>query len=118
YPVRLAELYQRALRSQSRYYTRSLAEAVATSKLPRERKLALLEEGARDPDYEIRHAVLEVLAGFDDVAFRKHLIATLKWLPRECEAPSVWLWPEVEVGWLVLRTADRDCWDALSDMAS
>jgi hypothetical protein len=117
YPVRLAELYQRALWSQPAYDTGNLATAVAACKLPRERKLAILEEGAKHALYGHRHSALEALAGLDDAVFRKHLLATLRWLPRECEAQSEWLWPEADVVRVVRRTADRGCWDALSDMA-
>lgn len=113
YPARLGEFYRTLLDKQPERGSRLLADAVAASNLPREKKLAVLGEAATHDQLTHRATALDALAGLNQEAFRKHLAATLKWLPPKVEqidyCPETWLID------LVVRSNDPACWEALTD---
>lgn len=114
YPARLAEVYRTVLRKRPILDTTALAHAIATSKLPRQQKVALLEEGAAHSQPTHRLAALNALADADLPAFRKNLIRTLEGPPKDIEAASYSMRPEENLGWLVQRSDDPKCWDAFA----
>ena len=87
--------------------------AVVASKLPRDRKLALLGEGAGHDDLDHCRLALSGLADLDLPLFRKHLIATLGRMPAMPAREKGWIldWEDVS---LVERSEDPACWDALA----
>jgi hypothetical protein len=105
YPTRLAEAYQQVLHERTPVESGVLTRAIVLSKLPRERKLSLLEEGAKHKEFAHRTAALDALADLDTPTFHKHLIATIKSHPEE------------DLDGLVRRTDDPACWDALTAVA-
>jgi hypothetical protein len=118
YPNRLAEVYETVLRKRTKLESDDLAAAIGASKLPREKKIALLGEGASHRQFIHRYAALSALADLDDALFRKHLLTTLKWVSLDRECDSIWpedICPEVKLVDLVHRTDDGVCWEALAD---
>lgn len=113
----MAELYETVLRKQPEADSDALVRVLAAGKLPRERKLAILEEGASNARLSHRLAALAALAELDPPTFRKHLIATLRWLPKDVEGETYWACPEGELAWLVQVSDDPGCWDALAAAA-
>lgn len=114
YPDRLAEVYRSRLRDRPWLPPDALARAVGESKLPRNRKVALLEDGASHASLSHRLAALRTLADLDQPTFRRHLIKTLAWLPRDIEGHDYATCPEQELAALTLRTDDPKCWRALT----
>jgi hypothetical protein len=117
YPARLGEFYRTVLRKHPDKGSRVLAKEIAASELPRAKKLSLLEEGAEHKALAHRYAAIEALADLDSPTFRKHLIATLKWLPSDPAGDAFWGYPEANIVNIVRRTDDPDCWDALATTA-
>jgi hypothetical protein len=123
YPRRLAEVYRRFHKqpapedSDLELEGRTLAQEVIASKLPRAEKLALLEEAAGHDRPVYRFAALSELASFDSAAFRRHLLATLRWLPRDIRGKEYALCYEAGFHHLVDKTNDPACWDALAAAA-
>ena len=116
YPTRLGEFYRTVLREPAGKRSDALAGHVAASRLPRETKLELLEEGAAHELLVHRVPALRALAELNPEPFRKHLIASLKRVAPDAEDHYPWT-PEVHLAGLVLRTNDPGCWEALADTA-
>jgi hypothetical protein len=123
YPRRLAEVYRRFHKrpapedSTLELEGRTLAQEVIASKLPRAEKLALLEEAAEHDRPVYRFAALAELAAFDPPAFRRHLLATLRWLPRDIRGKDYLMCYEASFYSLVVKTNDPTYWDALAGYA-
>ena len=105
YPARLAEAYRTVLTKRPAVESEVLARAIVLSKLPREKKLSLLEEGLAHKELAHRAAALDALADLDAPAFHKRLIAMLK-----ADADG-------NLAGFVCRTDDPACWDALTASA-
>lgn len=110
YPARLPEIYRAVLQKPPVHVLdepRDCVEEVVASKLPREQKIALLEEGVAHKVSEHRLWALEGLASLDADLFRKRLAEDLKKYPGDAlEATS-----------LIQRTDDPGCWDAFAAAA-
>src|SRR5262249_51377200 len=114
YPERLGPLYQTVLLKMPEGESELLAKAVAISKLPREQKIALLEQGISHKDFAHRYAALDALADVDVAVFRKHLVRALEQLPNEIKDSDFEWSVEADVGRLVYKAGDRKCWDTLA----
>ncbi|MBX9626033.1 MAG: hypothetical protein K2X82_19710 [Gemmataceae bacterium] len=116
YPARLPAVYRAVLAKPPTFLIGDLIEEVLASKLTREQKVALFEEGAGHDDIGHRVFALRGLAEVDPPRFRKLLAATLHWL-RDGQAVCLWFNDPYEVFPLVERSGDPACWDALADLA-
>lgn len=114
YPERLPAIYRAMLKQPVEgVWLNDYVNEIVLSKLPREQKVALLEEGAVHDDLDHRILALEGLAKLDQASLRKHLSTTLKMIQkRKPEAL-----PEDRLLRLVESADDRACWDALLSVA-
>lgn len=117
YPHRLPEVYRAALRWPASSYLEDYTAEVAASPLPRERKLALFEEGLAHDEPGHRLYALKGLAALDPPQFRVRLGETLRWLADGVEACPPWFEDSHPVVGLVIRSGDPACWDGLADLA-
>ncbi|MDB5310881.1 MAG: hypothetical protein JWO38_5083 [Gemmataceae bacterium] len=117
YPARLPAIYRAVLKQPVSYSNRDYIQEIQASKLTREQKIALFEEGAGHTDLDHRLLALEGLAGVDPESFRKHLLLTLKQVRAKSETGERW-WPNpFRLVPLVERAGDPGCWDALAAVA-
>ena len=120
YPARLAAVYRAILGRpsdpQASGWAKDFVPEVVASKLTREQKVALLEEGAGHDDIGHRVYALLGLAEVDPPGFRKNLLQTLRWL-RDWQAVCLWFDNPHDLFALVERSGDPACWDALADLA-
>lgn len=114
YPDRLPAIYRAMLGRPASYWLRDYVPVIVASKLPRDRKIALLVEGATHDDLVHRLYALDGMAQIDTAMFRKHLLQTLK----ESEAklvtekyPSGFLYQLIR---LIEQANDPACWDTLA----
>jgi hypothetical protein len=107
YPGRLPELYRTILQKRPLLVSCEYAAEIAASTLPREQKIALLEEGVAHRQPEHRRWALDGLATVDRPLFRKLLVKTLTLYPEDV----------LDVEPLVEKAADEGCWDALAAAA-
>ena len=115
YPARLPAVYRTMLKkSVEGGLLNDYVFEVVASKLSREQKIALLEEGIANDDYDHWVPALEGFARLDPALLRGHLRAALKrvWL-------RAWLgYPDPRDGARLVRLTevadDRACWDALA----
>jgi hypothetical protein len=87
YPNRLPEIYRTLLDRRPRVYGWSLAEAIARSKLPREKKIELLVYASTHKKPEHRTAALWHLRQLDKKKSAEQLIETLERLPASATEP-------------------------------
>jgi hypothetical protein len=111
YPARLPEVYRAMLGKPAPNELGDFVEEVLVSKLPAEKKVALLEEGATHADVGHRGYALQGLARQDRALFKKHLLSTLKDKVSQVEGDKVWVAPSLVP--LVEQANDRQHWDAL-----
>ncbi len=115
YPDRLATIYRARLkRPVEECWNDDYVPELIASKLAREQKIALLEEGAASDDHFHQLFALEGLARLDPVAFRKPLLAALKRI-----RPRAWVWQpktisEFSLARLTEAAGDPACWEALA----
>jgi hypothetical protein len=119
YPNRLPAVYRAVLAHPPSHLLGDFADEVAASRLPRERKAALLAEGAASDDFEHRWYALSALAEVDGPTFRKHLLATLERMraARPGEGTGATVAPYQFVP-LVGLAAGREHWDALAGVTA
>jgi hypothetical protein len=117
YPARLGEVYRTVLRKRPKLESEALARVLAASQIPRERKVALLEEGAGHATFAHRLAALKGLSDVDSAALRKPLIRVLDTLHNDIDSHHYWAAPEEDLVYLVQRADDPACWDALARTA-
>jgi hypothetical protein len=118
YPDRLPNVYRTMLgKSPGGYLLNDYVKELVESKLSRDQKIALLEEGAASKDWAHWVPALEGLAKLDQDRLRRHLQTALRriWL-------GLWLGQEVpeDAHRLVLLTeaaGDRGSWDSLATAA-
>jgi hypothetical protein len=127
YPARLPEVYRVWLkRAPEECPTDGYAPEVLASTLPRDQKLALLEEGARGEGRLRRIAALEALAQAEPRVLAKHLWLELTRIQTE-HALANWAWgewgrrfrwpepgTEIRLARLTEVADDPLCWDALA----
>ncbi|HXD87155.1 MAG TPA: hypothetical protein VN641_11715 [Urbifossiella sp.] len=116
YPDRLVPLYQTALYklpsfSSGAFVRGGFEEIILDSHLSRDRKTALLSEGAIHPLFEHRIPALEALAYIDKPTFCRLLIKTLKSYPLVGDLDR-----ERSMVRLVGMTRNKDVWEALSSL--
>lgn len=110
YPAKLPELYRTILRAKPEIESEGYVDGIIASKLTREQKIALLEEGVT---HEGRHReyALNGLAELDPPRFRKHVLATLRQIHIRVENGNR------DHNWGILELAERandlECWNVL-----
>lgn len=111
-PERLAVIYRDSLRISSFVQVRDHVDAVVASRLKREEKIALLEEGAANPRMEHAFLAIQGLEQLDLKIARKQLLAVIRRIGT-AEEHEADVFAESIPG--VFRThADVECWDALA----
>ncbi|HEY1188684.1 MAG TPA: hypothetical protein VGE74_13605 [Gemmata sp.] len=118
YPNRLKDVYQNLLRKFPHVSSEEVVKAITKSKLSREQKVALLEEGAKHKAYRHCWAALEALAVLDPGVFRKYILTGLENLPAEIKlGPNDEETRGVPID-LISKTDDAECWAALNGAVS
>ena len=117
YPHRLKDVYQEALLKQPLVNSESVTKAVLASKLPAKEKIAILEQGATNKNYNHRVLLLEAIAKVDTTVFRKYLLQMLASAPPELKLSRNERKSELLIVSLIRKTDDRKCWDALTDLS-
>jgi hypothetical protein len=110
YPNRLPELYRAILKKPWSQFGDYIDEIVA-SRLTREQKLSLFEEGLKYPDH--RWNALGGLSVLDQPLFRKELLKGLKEIPDSIRKNGQDALSAVGFVSHVKKSEDRQCWDAL-----
>jgi hypothetical protein len=116
YPKYIPELYRAVLKKPWSSYGDYIDEILA-SKLTREQKIALFEEGAKHEDTNHRFAAIEGLAGVDKPLFNKHLLKELKEVSVKPKKSKVGVPGTEQLARLVKRSDDPECWNALTAAA-
>lgn len=116
YPQRLPEIYRTMLKRPKDRIV-DVVDEIVGSKLPRDEKLALFEEGAKHENFEHRAAALRGLDELKSPLFRKYLLATMKQIATDARTVQDWSWTHDSTVCLVVRTDDRECWDLLLRIA-
>ena len=117
YPSKLPAIYRDVLKKRESRSWCDFVDAIVISKLSREQKIAILEDGAVHDEFGHRIYALEGLAGIDRMTCRKHLLVMLKKVEASAAEGKHWLDIEPQVsdlGSLVERLNDADCWTALA----
>ncbi len=115
YPARLPAIYRTMLKqSVEGGLLNDYVNEVIASKLPREQKIALLEEGAASADYDHWVPALEGLARLDRALLRKHLTDRLNrvWLRAWLGHPDPG--DSDRLVRLIEAADDPACWGALA----
>lgn len=111
HPSKIPELYRAVVRKPQSSYGDYIEEILA-SKLTREQKIALFEEGVRHADFGHRIAVMDGLASLDQKLLRKHLLAALSEIVDKKGAGEIS--ESVDgLAHLVEQFGDGECWEAL-----
>jgi hypothetical protein len=116
YPDHLPRLYRTILDERPRIGSWGVAEAVAKSSLPVERKRDLFLHAAKNTNLEHRRAGLFHLQEVDAEQFITILLATLEALPKTPKEPYCGC-REAAYAVLVLRTDDPRAWKMLFKVA-
>jgi hypothetical protein len=116
YPKRLPKLYRTVLDERPKIQIWPVAEAVATSSLPRDTKRELFLHAARHKDLERRREGLWHLQELDPERFLTILLETLDALPKTPTEPY-WRCPEAAYAGLVQKTDDPRAWALLEKVA-
>lgn len=111
-PEQMPALYRERLRDEPYAALRDHVDAVVASRLKREEKIALLEEGAANPQMDHAFLAIEGLTQLDPKIARKNLLAVICRIGT-AEEHEADVFAESIPG--VFRThADVECWDALA----
>jgi len=116
YPQHLPKLYRTILDERPKMQSWPVAEALARSSLPAEKKLELFRHAANHKDLEHRRVGLRELQKLDPQQFLTILLATLEALPKTPTEPY-WKCPEAGFAHLVLATDDPRAWKMLEKVA-
>ncbi|OWK46806.1 hypothetical protein [Fimbriiglobus ruber] len=109
YPERLPELYRSVLQTYPETDSKYYVEEILASKLSREKKLTLLEEGISHASFAHRLNALNALARLDMASCRKRVIPLLKPLLAGTETND-------EIFPLIEWANDRNYWDAFTSL--
>jgi hypothetical protein len=116
YPQHLPRLYKTVLDERPKVHSWPLAEAVARSSLPDDKKRELFLYASGHQSLERRRFGLTHLRKLDPDQFMKILLATLDGLPKTPTEPY-WRCPEAAFVHLVMETADARAWKTLEKVA-
>jgi hypothetical protein len=116
YPQHLPKLYKTILNDRPTMQSWPLAEAVAKSSLPDDKKRELFLDASRHKNLEHRRQGLSYLQKLDPQQFMTILLATLESLPKT-PTESYWSCPEAAYVHLVLATEDARAWMMLEKVA-
>lgn len=116
YPARLSAVYRAGLR-QHPHMADVLTQAVPVSRLTREERLTLLEEGADRDEFDHRAAALRGLETCDPPRLRHHSRRTLVWLRDRVRLCGMDVPEPDELVPLVERAGDSACWELLAEVA-
>jgi hypothetical protein len=114
YPHHLPQLYHQLLKgSPKEYHNWALADAVATSSLPRKQKVDLLRAGACHQELLYRQSALEHLEALDPATFRRVLGLTFHEVPRDATGNHTS--PYVSFVRMLRRADDAIAWKAFEE---
>jgi hypothetical protein len=116
YPKHLPKLYETVLDERPKMQSWPLAEAIAKSSLPKNKKRELFLHAARNKNLEHRRYGLSELQKLDPQQFMTILLDTLDNLPKTPTGPY-WKCPEVTFAHLVKETDDPRPWKLLAKVA-
>ena len=116
YPKYLPKLYKANLNERPKMQSWPLAEAVARSALPKEKKRELFLQASRHKTLEHRRVGLSQLQKLDPQRFITILLKTLDGLPKSTTGPY-WSCPEADFAEIVLETDDPRAWAMLEKVA-
>ncbi len=117
YPFRLAEVYRKHLRDGDDNATFYFAGEILASSLPRELKIALLQEGSALNTFHERYYALVALGELDPPAIRKPVLEILKVFATKPDVEAEDSPSETRLLALVKLANDPDCWNALATVA-
>jgi hypothetical protein len=109
---RLPEVYRTLMNKQPKMQSWPVADALATSDVPREQKIELYAYAGRHPNLEHRRAAFKQLQALDRDRFMQLLVETLNGLPATPAEPY-WLCCESSFAYLVAGTDAPAAWEAL-----
>jgi hypothetical protein len=113
YPHRLPAIYRAMLKKPDSGWLHDHVDQIVASKLPREEKLALFEEGVRHPNAGHRCNALSGLGQLSSPLFRDRLRVELREVSARLEAGEAWTPAMDRFTGFVFGTDDRECWDLL-----
>jgi hypothetical protein len=116
YPKHLPKLYETVLNERPKMQSWPLAEAIAKSSLPKNKKRELFLHAARNKNLEHRRFGLSELQKLDPQRFMTILLDTLDNLPKTPTEPY-WKCPEVTFAHLVTETDVPRPWKLLAKVA-
>jgi hypothetical protein len=116
YPQHLPKLYRTILDERTKMQSWPVAEAVARSALPKDKKRGLFLHASHCKDLGHRRFGIEHLQKLDPKQFITNLLETLEALPKTPTEPY-WSCPEVGFVHLVLATDDPRAWKLLEKVA-
>jgi len=116
YPQHLPKLYKAILEDRPKIQSWPIAEAVAKSSLPGEKKRELFLAASRNKNLEHRRVGLSHLQELDPQQFITILLATLESLPKT-PSEAYWRCPEAAFARLVTATDDARAWKMLAKVA-
>jgi hypothetical protein len=116
YPQHLPKLYKTILDERPNVQSWPVAEAVAKSSLPDDKKRELFLHAARNKNLQHRRQGLSQLQKLDPKQFITILLATLESLPRTPTEPY-WKCPEAAFAVLVMASEDTKAWNVLEKVA-
>jgi len=116
YPHRLLEVYKRLLKDRVKMQSWPVAEAIATSDLPREQKVAAFLEGTRHQKYAHRHAALLQLKELDKDAFHERLLDSIATMTGKTAGP-LWKADEGALANVSMHASDNRVWEELLKLA-
>jgi hypothetical protein len=116
HPQHLPRLYKTVLDERPKMQSWPIAEAVAKSSLPDDKKRELFLHASRHKNLEHRRLGLSHLQKLDPEEFMGILLATLEALPKTPTEPY-WSCPEAAFAHLVMATDDGRAWKLLEKVA-
>ena len=116
YPARLPAIYRAMLRRLGPGASRDFVDEILASKLPREQKLALFEEGAAHQDLTHRWQAIKGLAALAPERAREHMRQMFR--QGKCLPDRVFHYRMLirEIVEIVEQVGDQQCWDSLGDI--
>jgi len=115
YPERIPAIYREMLKKPVMPWMRDYVEEIVASKLPREKKVALLLEGVTHDDLDHRAYALKGISALDPTLFRKHVLLTLKEAEAKLDAKQNWCDSSDFITSIDLPD-DQECWDVFTKL--
>src|SRR5207248_2996243 len=117
YPGRLAGLCAEILKNAtSEAQPFSLAEAIATARLPEGERTKILSDFSQDGSLEQKRCVLQVLATVDQRRCAELVTPIFDMMPKDAAGPY-WTCPEAAFTHVVMQIEDDDTWRRYAEVA-